>query len=505
LLIDGRLINSQTVDRARVCIIGAGPAGLTLGRELGLAGIKVVLIESGGVGTRSDAQELNEGTVLGDPYVGLRETRHRQLGGSINVWNTDVRATLGAKLVPLDPSDFAVRPHHDLPGWPISHADLQPYYRRAHAICGLGRLAYDAESWQTSERRPFDLGGDVLRSKVYQFVSTAHMRRTLFEDPSRANQIRVYANTTVTSLRPGTPTNRVGEANAQTAGGAMLRVAADVFVLAAGAIENARMLLMMLLHSETSGLAGSGHRWIGRCFMEHPRDTAMTLVPRNADVVRRAGFYDAFTASDGTTIIGRVAFGDGPPNGDLPNMSIGLQPVERETGRFRVLWRRVLHERSGTAYGWSQHGDPAGQVDRFRLLVNLEQRPDPSNRVALGSDRDSLGQLRPALHWRWDPSAQAQLESLRKIIAREFENAGLGEVTWQPGQLPDPNAHHHSGTTRMAADAEHGIVDVEARVFGCDNLYVTGASVMPTAGFANPALTIVALAARLAEHLRARL
>jgi choline dehydrogenase-like flavoprotein len=286
----------------------------------------------------------------------------------------------------------------------------------------------------------------------------------------------------------------------------MVHIAADVFVLAAGAVENARMLLMLLLHSETSGLIGAGHRWIGRCFMEHPRDTAMTLTPGGVDVIRHAGFYDAFTSSDGTTVIGRVAFEDGPPCGtDLPNMSISLLPVERETGRFRVLWRRVLHERSVTAYGWSQQADPAAQIERFRLVVNLEQRPDPSNRVTLGSERDSLGQLRPTLHWRWGPSAQAQLERLREVVARAFEDAHVGQVTWQPGQPPDPNAHHHSGTTRMAADSEHGVVDVDARVFGCDNLYVTGASVMPTAGVANPALTIVALAARLAEHLRTRL
>jgi choline dehydrogenase-like flavoprotein len=68
----------------------------------------------------------------------------------------------------------------------------------------------------------------------------------------------------------------------------------------------------------------------------------------------------------------------------------------------------------------------------------------------------------------------------------------------------DPNAHHHAGTTRMHADPRYGVVDPDGKVHGVENLHVGGASTFPTAGFANPALTILALALRLAEHLKAR-
>jgi len=74
-------------------------------------------------------------------------------------------------------------------------------------------------------------------------------------------------------------------------------------------------------------------------------------------------------------------------------------------------------------------------------------------------------------------------------------------VTIETARRPDPNAHHHAGTTRMHDDPALGVVDRHARVHGTDNLYVAGASVFPTAGFANPVLTIVALALRLAAHL----
>jgi choline dehydrogenase-like flavoprotein len=135
----------------------------------------------------------------------------------------------------------------------------------------------------------------------------------------------------------------------------------------------------------------------------------------------------------------------------------------------------------------------------------LEQRPDPENRVVLARRRDCFGVPRAELHWRWRAEEQAALEKLRTFLAAELETAGLGRVEIRPGQRPDPNAHHHSGTTRMHEDPRYGVVDGDARVHGTDNLYVTGASVFPSAGFANPTLTIVALALRLADHLKQRI
>jgi choline dehydrogenase-like flavoprotein len=112
---------------------------------------------------------------------------------------------------------------------------------------------------------------------------------------------------------------------------------------------------------------------------------------------------------------------------------------------------------------------------------------------------------RAELHWSWNDFDQSQLEAARKLVRTEIEAAGLGTVELAGPLKPDPNAHHHAGTTRMADDARWGVVDSECRVHGTEGLYVAGASVFPTAGWANPTLTIVALAVRLAEHLRQRI
>ena len=194
-----------------------------------------------------------------------------------------------------------------------------------------------------------------------------------------------------------------------------------------------------------------------------------------------------------------------PPHCAYPNFSVTLLPQIPQPGIIRRSLRRFGLTRERRGYGWSQDPDPSKYFARFRLLINLEQRPRPENRVVLADERDALGVPRAQLHWTWSDTEQAEWERTRSLISAEIETAGLGAVGRTGSTRPDPNAHHHAGTTRMADHPDWGVVDRDGRVHGTDNLYTTGASVFPTAGFANPTLTIVALAVRLAEHLRKRL
>ncbi|RPH63500.1 MAG: hypothetical protein EHM83_09980 [Burkholderiales bacterium] len=153
--------------------------------------------------------------------------------------------------------------------------------------------------------------------------------------------------------------------------------------------------------------------------------------------------------------------------------------------------------------GWSTQPGRRTELGFVRLLVNLEQAPHPDNRVVLTGLRDRLGVPRAQVHWQWRADEQARLEQLRALLARELEGAGFGRVRQTAQAMPDPRAHHHAGTTRMHEDPRSGAVDRDCRVHGIENLFAAGASVFPTAGFANPTLTIVALALRLADRLRA--
>ncbi len=502
MLMDARQLNGAAVLETDVCTIGAGPAGLALASHLAGTGVDVLLLESGGPDGEDVASALNDGTVTGDAYAGLATTRSRGLSGTMRLWNTPVDGASGAKYVPLDAWDFAPVRATVPTGWPFDLAHLEPFYARALRLCGLGPAAWDAGAWRR-ERTPALADGPLVH-RVYQFGAARRLAGPLLEQLTAAANARVctYATACALTLANG----RVTGLSVADPAGKRFEVRPRVVVLAGGAIENARLLLVSDPERRLPG-----HASIGTCFMEHPRDHALTLVPSSATFYDAASFYDRHRSADGTTIGGRLALADGVTSTlDVPNASVTLLPRLRSAGRpggvpARALaWLRLLGRRRGTeGYGWSTARDPAALFEGFRLLINLEQRPDARNRIVLADAHDAFGVPRAALHWRWRADEHAALMRLRSLIARTLEASGFGRVHVADSR-PDPNAHHHAGTTRMHADPAHGVTDAYGRVHGVDNLYVAGASVFPTAGFANPTLTIVALALRLADHLATR-
>jgi glycine/D-amino acid oxidase-like deaminating enzyme len=482
---------------ADVCVVGGGPAGLTAALTLGARGRRVVLLESGGPSPSSSAQELNEGEVEGAAYAGVGRTRHRQLGGTANIWDVTVDRRRGAKYVPLTATDLA--------DWPIDRGELEPFYLDAQRLCGLGPLEYGAAFWGTASRRPFALAGTGLTSGVYQFGYAERFVREIVDEISALESVAVVTSATAVALVPTHGGRAIHEVCAVAGDGRRIGVMARVFVLACGAVENARLLLLSPLERVRS-------KWVGRCFMEHARDFSLSLVPPSGDLFAAASFYDAWVSSNGSRIGGHLELTEEALRSfDLPNAAMTLVPrahgwrgrrlVRRAPRRLRRRLDIPAHGR----YGWSTVRSAGDVFDSFDIVANLEQRPSPRNRVELSTLRDRLGNPLPRLLLQWTPEEQERLELLRQLLREWFGAAGLGRLIVTPGLPPDLNAHHHAGTVRMAVDATEGVVDVTGRVFGVENLYVTGAAVFPNAGFANPTLTVVALARRLGRHLDAEL
>ena len=487
---------------ADVCIIGAGPAGLAIASALAATGRSIVLIESGGEAEDPDAEALNDGDVTGDAYAGLRATRHRQLGGTAAIWNTRTPGGIGAKFAPLDPIDFEARNDVALSGWPFSFTDVRPWYDRANTACGLGPFDYESARWSAPGREPVTEDEGAIESRIYRFGARDAVLGPMLRAVRGASNVRILRRSTAVELVPDFARRRVERVRIASGGQARWVVARHV-VLCAGAIENARLLLCT---GAGRNALGNGSGWVGRCFMEHPRDSTLLLLPSSASSYDRLRFYDVFTSAGGAAACGRLAISEVVSRkAGLLNASATLLPVvRREVGVARkALGRFARHAerwlpRGG--HGWSTHPWPARVLRGFRVLVNLEQAPDPENRVVLGSAADALGIPRATLHWRWRQRDEDSRREVRALYGRALERAGLGVVRQVDAPL-DPNAHHHAGTTRMHVDAQYGVVDPDCRVHGTENLWVGGASVFPTAGFANPALTIIALALRLADRL----
>jgi choline dehydrogenase-like flavoprotein len=500
MLLDARDIGENARLDAGICIVGAGPAGITLARELAGHTSSVLLLESGGLESEASAQSLNDGSVVGDAYAGLRSTRHRAVGGSVRIWNTPVRREPGAKYAPLDETDFMARPDAPLSGWPFERTGLLSFYERAQRLCGLGPFQYEATGGHDTKRGP-EISGENLIPRVYQFGQSHAFTGPNLGILRSADNVRLCHHATVIALRTNGG-RRVTRLHVVDPSGRPFSVEARCVVLAAGAIENARLLLA------SPDASWIGNDRMGCCFMEHPRDYSLTLVPRNRNIADDFGFFDTHVRADGAMVAGRIALTSAAIRERiLPNASVTLLPrLQARPARdamMRVLDALRIRGRSCSTegYGWSDTPDAGSRYDAFRLILNVEQWPHPENRIVLGTDRDRFGVPRVVLHWRWRNSDEAALERVRSLLVHEIENAGLGTIRRTLDTRVDPDAHHHAGTTRMHMDPRRGVVDEDCRVHGVDNLFIAGASVFPTAGFANPTLTIVALALRLAGLL----
>jgi choline dehydrogenase-like flavoprotein len=277
---------------------------------------------------------------------------------------------------------------------------------------------------------------------------------------------------------------------------------------------------------------GNAHGVVGRFFQDHPNGHCATIaagrvvrlqelyglrqrarvryLPRlsltpdleRSQEVLACAAYPVFHFGDDVAMeaarrLYRAAAGRRRPAG----LRRDLARIARAPGPLVTAARRRF------ARGRSAHAEP-GHVT---LQIHLEQAPNPASRVTLSRRRDRLGVPLPSVDWRLTELDHRTAQTMVREAAQEFRRLGLGEIhpeSWLASagweqQMAD--SFHHMGTTRLGADPRTSVVDAECRVHGIGGLFVAGASVFPTAGSANPTLAIMALAVRLADHLRAQL
>jgi choline dehydrogenase-like flavoprotein len=174
----------------------------------------------------------------------------------------------------------------------------------------------------------------------------------------------------------------------------------------------------------------------------------------------------------------------------------------------------VLHDIEGranyvTSKVFRHEGMP---VKGPKIFLNLEPMPNPDSRIRLSGERDAIGMRKVAVDWNLTAEDKRNGAAILRLLGAEVARTGFGrlrsfledgdDARWPADMFGD---QHHIGTTRMHRDPSLGVVNEDCRVHGVANLYVAGSSVFPTAGTANPTLTITALALRLADHLKEEL
>lgn len=533
------ILDAQTDDRgplARaggfdVCIIGAGPAGITLARRLAAAGASVALMEAGGLELEADAQDLYAGDSVGQEYLALDTSRLRVFGGTSGHW--------GGMCRPLDALDFRPRPWVPMSGWPIGPEALAPH---AAAVTEILELSYPVKCrWGDPTRVPNpdpafddptgfpDIPLEQARPR-FRRISFRYSPPVRFGEKYRAEiaaapHVVCALHANLVELQLAGEDGATGEvvqvrralfrAHPEDPGFA---VEARLFALCAGGIENARLLLAAC-PARPEGL-GNRHDLVGRCFADHPTFTVADVLYAGptAPGIRFFAPTESFLTEEGLLNIGLRLYVDPLP--PIPHFAGALErSLVCEADFLRALSTRVLGHPPDCARGglgaWAeQHRHPPLPVGRIEIAA--EQAPDPASRVRLGEERDAFGMPRVVLDWRLGALKAHTIRQASLALAVHLAETGTGRARLRDWllhdgpQYPGPGTDdvggpHHMGTTRMAADPRQGVVDAQARVHGVGNLYVGGSSVFPTGGHANPTYTIVGLALRLGDHLAAML
>ena len=504
---------------ADLVVIGTGPAGMTVARELGGSGLDVLMLESGGLEHDPATDSLTEIESVGAPRVmdqGL--VRNRALGGTSSTWS--------GRAVQLDDIDFAKRSWVRDSGWPIDRTDLEPYFARAAEHIGAGVpdntdpefVARVTDALPAADATLLDPYAWVLSQDAADPQDSMRFGPRALGEP--LDGVRALIHATVVEILVSPAGDAVTGVLVTAEDGTRRRVHAERIVLAAGGIENPRLML-----ASTSTLpegVGNRHDLVGRYLMDHLRGPVGLADRRDHDALQRA-FGDRYVPPAGRATPGWAL----PPvlqqREALTNCAAWLFPLIDPADPFSAVRaaRRspsgavsaAFHHPAMLAHGMVRmrlgHSAPVRLLDRLELHVIVEQTPDRDSRVQLSDRRDAQGVPLTRIDWRVGEQEVRTARRMARLVAD-----ALREARYRPLQLLPlvddlapfdlPDVAHPMGTTRMSADDALGVVDEQCAVHGMRGLWIAGSSVFPTGSHANPTGTIVALAVRLADHLRGR-
>lgn len=514
MFIDSRELPADETIEADVCIVGAGAAGITIARELIGQDLRVLLLESGGLEHDAQTQDLYAGENVGGRYAEPDEMRLRYFGGTTNHWTGHCR--------PLDELDFITRPWVPHSGWPFERPELVSYYRRAENVCEVGPFGYESADWAgDGDGQPLPFPTDRILTSQYQRSPPTRFGEVYRADLSRASNVTTYLHANVVEIETDEAAKRVTALRVATLSGNEFRVSARLNVLAAGGIENARLLLLSD-RAQRGGL-GNGNDLVGRFFMDHRILRSGMLLPLIAPSATE--LYDF-----GRPRYGILTLPENILRGEkLVNLTIFLRWVPPEAAAGVTSLKTILGAVGDRTYPdelgshlWNvitDIDDVAAATyrkilgrDRSPSFIEFHNRvepiPNPESRVSLAAERDRLGLRRVRLDWLHGKSELRSIQRAHEIIGIEAGRLGLGRVRVDLDG-PDPEwpqswsvSGHHIGTTRMHRDPKQGVVDADCRMHGVANLFVAGSSVFPTSGASNPTLTVVALALRIADRIK---
>jgi choline dehydrogenase-like flavoprotein len=510
-----------------VCIVGAGPAGLACAFNCHDSGLRVLVLEAGGKRpVPGEPDILSSQIVHGDFHDQAEIVAASALGGSTHWW--------GGRCAPLDPIDF----RH----WPIPYETMLPWWKAAAAF--LGSEAHVASKPpETFERlKRFDASG------AETWGPELNMSRRWRARIAAPNGPAFVLNARVTAL--STDEKRITGLRARV-DGAERAIKARHYVLACGGLGTLRLLL--LAQRDNPGLCGGADGPLGRGYMGHltgavadlelndPKEVEAfacrplgegvfarrRIRPRNETVLGEnitniAFWLDSGATSDAThgSAVGSAKFvaaklarallgrgGDSETRLGPHFANIARAPFSAIAGLSRAM-ALLLSARITGRHPRSTSLIPAGE-GRWRMDYHAEQPRYADNRISLSDDVDSLGLPRLRIDFKMKPFEFDAVVRAHELLDADLQASGAGRLRFHGSRdecvarvkASARDGYHQMGGATMSASPATGVVDTDLRVHGLANLWVASACVFPSGGQANPTMTIVGLACRLAEQL----
>jgi choline dehydrogenase-like flavoprotein len=517
------------MDTYDVIVIGSGAGGGTLVHRLASSGKRILLLERGDWLPREPQNWLASDVFVDNRYVSpetwsdadgksFQPQVHYFVGGATKLY--------GAALYRLREQDFGELHHHDgiSPAWPIDYAEMEPWYTeaeqlyRVHGVRGEDpteppasapypfpplshepRIQQLAEDFATAGHHPFHAPCGVMLNEADMaysacvrcpdcdgFPCLVHAKsdaeviavRPALEHPN----VTLLRNAEAVALHTDPAGSAITEVEVQRAGErGSERFAADVFVVSCGAANSAKLLLRSANEKHPNGLA-NGSDQLGRNYTFHNSQAVLALSkePNPTVFQKTLGVNDFYLAS------GELEY----PLGNIQmvgksqaQMYRGEKPLETRLAPTRTLEEIAAHA-----------------VD---FWLSTEDLPRAENRVTL----DREGRVRLSYRACNEVPKQQLFERLRSMLGHlgMQEHHLIPRHAYLKNEIPVAGVAHQAGTCRFGEDPATSVLDVNCRAHELDNLYVVDTSFFPSIGAVNPALTAIANALRVGEHLRQRL
>ena len=529
--------------RADVCVVGTGPAGLSLACELDAAGLTVAALEAGGMKHDRQEQEFYKGDLV-DPLVHpwLHHFRERRFGGTSTIW--------GGRCTPLDPIDFERRAWVPLSGWPISREALNPFYAQAARYLEIGRcdFGFQSISADAGATIPGFSSTDILTHQIERFSRPTDFGKLLRERIVASKGLRVVLNAPAVAVRLSAD-GIVKEILCRTRGGtADLHVHARHYVLALGGLETTR--LMLASNDVMPAGIGNDSGMLGRCYMTHLAGTfgAARFAPAHIPIFDYERDADGVYCRRRLTVSAQAQRRLGIMNTifrfHLPDITLPahrdpvlsamylvkdlvLYEYSRKQRQQPATLRQLAAHVGNVVRGWpelvafaphwilrrnlSARKLPSlvrpGRNGTHSIEFHAEQAPNTESRVILGEECDARGMPRLRVDWRICDRDVASVRAAYTLLRSELARTGVAELAYDQARIDreivkdGAYGGHHLGTARMSDDPRKGVVDADCRVHGVKNFHIASGAVFPTSSQANPTMTIVALALRLASHI----